>query len=150
MAALTEQDWQIQLFIYNFFVENERPPTYQEAAAAFGLGDEDGRETYQRLNDFHTIFLDPGTSNIRIANPLSAIPTNYLVKINGKRLWANCAWDSLGIPAMLGADATIEATLPLSGERVTYAVRDGALIADGGLVHFPLPFTQWYDDLIYT
>jgi len=150
MAALTEQDWQIQLFIYNFFVENERPPTYQEAAAAFGLGDEDGRETYQRLNDFHTIFLDPGTSNIRIANPLSAIPTNYLVKINGKRLWANCAWDSLGIPAMLGADATIEATLPLSGERVTYAVRDGALIADGGLVHFPLPFTQWYDDVIYT
>ncbi len=149
-SSLSEQDWQVRLFVYTFFVENERPPTYLETAEHFKLNPEEAREIYHRLHDFHTLFLDPGTDSIRIANPLSAIPTNYLVRINGKKLWANCAWDSLGIPAMLKTDATIVATNSLSQETVTYSIQAGELVCEGGLVHFPLPFTRWYDDLIET
>jgi hypothetical protein len=149
-SSLSEQDWQVRLFVYSFFVENERPPTYLEAAENFKLSAEEARETYHRLHDFHTLFLEPGTDSIRIANPLSAIPTNYLVHIKGKKLWANCAWDSLGIPAMLNTDGEIVATNPLSHEAVTYSIQAGELISDNGLVHFPLPFTRWYDDLIET
>jgi hypothetical protein len=85
-----------------------------------------------------------------MANPLSAVATGFRVHVNGKCLWANCAWDSLGIPAMLHADATIEASLKPSGERVTYAVEGGTLHAPYALIHFPLPFARWYDDLIDT
>jgi hypothetical protein len=85
-----------------------------------------------------------------MANPLSAVPTPYCVVANGQALWANCAWDSLGIPAMLHADAQIEAAFAGTGAAASYAVRAGALQADGGIVHFALPFRRWYDDLIHT
>ena len=150
-VELTEQDWQIRLFVYTFFVDQERPPLYQEVARQFAISDEAARDAYHRLNERHAIFLDPGTDVILMAHPLSAIPTGYRVTIQDKQLWANCAWDSLGIPAMLGQDAQIEATHPQSGERITYAVQNAQLIgADVGVVHFLKPFRHWYDDLVDT
>ena len=77
-----------------------------------------------------------------MANPLSAVPTPYRVYVDGRRLWANCAWDSLGIPAMLHADARIEAVSALSRDVMTYAIGAGTLQAAAGVVHFPLPFGQ--------
>jgi hypothetical protein len=153
MAAttLSEQDWQIRLHVYRFFVEQARPPTYSETAEHFGIAPEDGRAAYHRLNDAHAFFLNPGTDEIRMANPLSAVPTPYHVRASGVDLYANCAWDSLGIPAMLDVDARIEAAHPGSAEPVRYAVESGKLNApDGLLVHFPIPFRHWYDDLIHT
>lgn len=150
-TVLGEMDWQIRLHVYRLFVERGRPPTYAETAGQFGIGGEDASASYQRLNDAHAVFLNPGTAEIRMANPLSAVPTPYRVHANGVDLYANCAWDSLGIPAMLDADARIEATVPGSTERVRYAVESGTLSApDGLIVHFPIPFRRWYDDLIHT
>ncbi len=147
---LSDQDWQIRLFVYTHFIDHTLPPTVNDTAAHFGLSDAEARTAYHRLHDHHTLFLDPGTDAIRMANPLSAVPTDYRVSVEGKHYWANCAWDSLGIPAMLGKDATIEAKLRLTGEIIHYRVEGGQLRAQGGLVHFPLPFAQWYDDLIDT
>src|SRR5438309_560921 len=107
MPMLNDQDWRIRLYIYQYFVEYEHPPTHIEVARKFGVSDEEARQAYHRLHDHHTLLLDPGTDNVRMAWPLSAASTDYLVWISGRRLWANCAWDSLGIPAMLHADATI-------------------------------------------
>jgi hypothetical protein len=148
--APSERDWDIRLHIYRVFVEQGRPPTCAETAGHFGIADDEARAAYHRLHDAHALFLEPGTDDIRIANPLSAVPTAYQVHVNDRMLYANCAWDSLGIPAMLRADAVIDATDTLSGDPVRYRVEAGRLIADGGLVHFPLPFRRWYDDLIHT
>lgn len=149
-APLRERDWQIRLFIYRFFVEHTRPPTTRETAARFDMAESDARAAYQRLHDAHTLFLQPGTSEVRMANPLSAVETAYRVTVNGRTLFANCAWDSLGIPAMLGADATIETVYTGTDIPARYAIVDGALHGDDGLVHFPLPFRRWYDDLVHT
>ena len=152
-ASLSERDWQLRLYIYQFLVEHTRPPTASESAGAFGMSEDDAREAYQRLHDAHTLFLEPGTSDVRMANPLSAIATPYRVTVNGRTLFANCAWDSLGIPAMLSADATIEAVYAGpdgSDTPAHYAIVDGALRGDDGIIHFPLPFRRWYDDLIHT
>ncbi len=116
----------------------------------FGISDEEARQAYHRLHDHHTILLEPGADTVRMAWPLSAFPTDYRVTVNGRRLWANCAWDSLGIPAMLHTDATIEAKYALSGEPVSYRVESGSLVAPDSIVHFSLPFRQWYDDVIHT
>lgn len=148
MASLTQQDWDIRLHIYQHFVEHGTPPGLSETARHFAIPDEAARQAYHRLNAGHAIFLDPGMDNIRMANPLSAVPTPYQVEIIGKHLYANCAWDSLGIPAMLKADARIQATLPSSSETISYAITAGELMAAPELVaHFPLPFRRWYDDL---
>lgn len=151
-AVVTEQDWQVRLHVYRFFVEHGRPPSTAEAAPAFDMSEEEMRAAYQHLHDGHALFLEPGTRDIRMANPLSAIPTPYRVRVNGRTLHANCAWDSLGIPAMLHADAEIDSVYTTAGgnEPARYAILDGELTGDDGLVHFPLPFRHWYDDLIHT
>lgn len=148
--SLSEQDWRIRLAAYRAFVDHGRPPDYAEVAREFAIPAEDARQAFRRLHNHHALFLDPGADTIRMANPLSAVPTAYRVSVDGKRLWANCAWDSLGIPAMLHADARIEAVFADSGATTTYAIESGQLTAHGGVVHFPLPFRRWYDDLIHT
>jgi hypothetical protein len=148
--TLTEQDWQIRLAIYRFFVEHERPPSVAESATALGLDAGMVRSAYHRLHRGHAILLDAGTDDVRMANPLSAVQTPYRVQINQRTLFANCAWDSLGIPAMLASDARVEATID-DGVPLSYAIQDGELRADDRfVVHFPLPFRVWYDDLVHT
>ncbi len=153
-SGVSKQDWEIRLHIYRHFVAHERPPTYHDTARAFAMPAGDIRAAYHRLDAAHALFLDPGSDVIRMAHPLSAIATPYRVHIDGRRLYANCVWDTLGIPAMLHADARIEATFAHSGEPVRYAVVDGHLMAGaeltGGVVHYALPFRHWYDDLIHT
>jgi len=149
-VTLSEQDWQVRLFIYQFFVEQERPPTSEETSQKFGIPLEAAQSSYHRLNERHQIFLDPGTDSVRMANPLSAVPTRYQLQINGRQLWANCAWDALGIPAMLNADAEIEARDLFSNEPIHYQISDGKLISQPYYIHFPLPVRHWYDDLIHT
>jgi hypothetical protein len=149
--TLSEQDWQIRIFIYEFFVENARPPSSTETSEQFAISVDDTLGAYQRLHNAHHIFFGPETNKIRMAHPLSAVGTDYRVKVKGKWLNANCAWDTLGIAAMLGQDAEIEATLPVVREIITYQVKSGELIADDNLlVHFALPVRQWYEDLQHT
>jgi hypothetical protein len=148
---LTDQDWHIRLSIYRQFVDRGRPPTAAEIASEFRLGHDMARQAYHRLHRGHAIFLEPGTDEVRMANPLSAVPTPYMVRVNGRTLYANCAWDALGIPAMLAADALVEAQTDPRGEPVSYSIEGGELRADDRLiVHFPLPFRVWYDDLVHT
>jgi hypothetical protein len=148
---LTEQEWQIRSHLFAFMLEHTRPPTYQETARYFGLSEADARLAYQRLDADHRIFLDPGTDAIRMLHPFSAVPTPYRVTARGRQYWANCAWDALGIPAALHEDAQVEAILPATGERIRFGVQHGQLVGeDVGVVHFPKPFRQWYDDLIDT
>jgi len=51
---------------------------------------------------------------------------------------------------MLYTDATIDAVYAGINEPARYAIVRGELEGDSGVVHFPLPFRQWYDDLIHT
>lgn len=148
---LTEQDWQIRSHLFAFLLANTRPPTYQETAQHFHLSDAEAQQAYRRLDANHRIFLDPGTDLIRMLHPFSAVPTDYQVTTGGRHYWANCAWDALGIPAALHADAQIEAVIPPRREHVVFGVRQGQLVGgDVGVIHFLLPFRQWYDDLVDT
>jgi len=148
---LTPQDWDIRLYIYDVLVTTGKAPSYQATAQQFAIDAEEARLAYHRLNAGHALFLRPDSDEIMMAHPLSAIETDYQVQVDEVTVYANCAWDSLGIPAMLGKDAHITVTHPISREIITYDVIDGNLHTDdGGYVHFLLPFTQWYDDLIDT
>jgi hypothetical protein len=147
---LRDLDLAIRHFVYHHFALETRPPSVVETAEAFGLAEEQARAAYERLDHNHFFFLDPGTTNIRMANPFSAIPAQFTVRVGQKSYWANCAWDMLGIPAALQEDATITAEYEDTLETVVMEVKDGQVVHGGGLVHFPLPARQWYDDLILT
>lgn len=77
--------------------------------------------------------------------------TPFRVHANGRAYFANCAWDALGIPAALHADATIEAACAESNDPLPLAVDAGTVVTPATAVaHFLVPFRRWYDDMIFT
>ena len=151
IKGIEDLDWAVRAFVYAYIADHERPPTSDDAASALGLTTDRARLSFRRLNQRHALFLEPGTLTIRMAHPFSGVPTPFLVRANGHSYWANCAWDMLGIPAALHADAEIEASYTNAQDaRVTLRITNSQLDPQEGLVHFPLPFRHWYDDLVRT
>ena len=142
--------WQVRHFVYNHFADTTRPPNVDETAAHFNISTEEAGEYYRELDNRHAFFLDPGTLNIRMAWPFSAIPTDFKVHANGKTYYANCAWDMLGIPALLKCDAVMDAKFTESNEPIQLEVKDGKITNSELLIHFPVAFSHWYDDLVFT
>ena len=155
--------WQVRAFIYKYFADTTLPPSIEETAQHFNIIIKEAGTLYRELHNRHALFLEPETLTIRMANPFSGIPTDFKVHLNSKTYYANCAWDMLGIPAVLHSDAVIEAICTESNDSVQLEIRDAkiaqaavpceASLWDGGnglLVHFPLPFARWYDDLTFT
>ena len=142
--------WDIRAFVYRHFADTTRAPSVDESAAAFALTHEQAASAYEALHHHHAFFLDPGSHDILMANPFSGVETPFHVHANGKTYFANCAWDSLGIPAALHCDADVEAACAQSGQAVTLQVRDGRVSESNVLVHFLVPFERWYDDLVFT
>jgi hypothetical protein len=142
--------WQIRHFVYQHFADTTLPPSVEDTAAHFNISIEEASEYYKELNNRHAFFLDPETLNVRMAWPFSSVPTDFKVHANGKTYYANCAWDMLGIPAALNCDAVIDAKFTESYETVQLEIKDGKVTNSELLIHFPLPFSRWYDDLTFT
>lgn len=142
--------WTVRAFVYQHFVTTTRPPTVDETAVQFHLSLNQAATLYQELHQRHALFLEPGTTAIRMANPFSALPTPFRVYAQGKIYWANCAWDALGIPAALHAEATIETRCAESGQPITIEVRNSRVVDHDEVIRFLVPFRHWYDDLIFT
>jgi Alkylmercury lyase len=142
--------WAMRAFVYRYFAETTHPPHVDESAAHFALSHEEAVSAYQQLHRRHVLYLQPGTQEILMANPFSGAETPFKVRANGKTYFANCAWDSLGIPAALQADAEIEAACAQSGEPIHLRVTGAQVHGAGALVHFLVPFREWYNDLVST
>ena len=142
--------WQIRYFVYAHFADTTYAPSVDVTAAHFNISTEEASEYYKELHNRHAFFLEPETLTIRMANPFSGIPTDFKVHANGKTYYANCAWDMLGIPAALHMDAVIEAKCTESNETVQLEIQNGQITNNHLLVHFPLPLSRWYDDLVFT
>ncbi|HEY1389180.1 MAG TPA: organomercurial lyase [Ktedonobacterales bacterium] len=155
LERIDDPDWAVRTAVYAFIAEQTWPPTVDETAAILGVARERAALAYRRLNQRHALFLEPGTLSIRMAHPFSGILTTFKVRANGRAYWANCAWDMLGVPAALNADAEIDAYYAdAANTPVTLSVRGGHVYSHDddteGIIHFPLPFQHWYDDLVRT
>ena len=107
-------------------------------------------ESFARLGASRAIVLEPDDpSRVRMANPFSAIPTPFAVTAAGRDWWGNCIWDSLGIAACLGTDATIRCSCGDCDQAMRVDIRDGR-VEGSGLIHFGVPARHWWDDIIYT
>ena len=142
--------WDIRHFVYQHFAETTRPPSMEDVADHFALTHEKATSTYEELHQRHALFLTPGTHDILMANPFSSVETPFRVHANGKTYFANCAWDSLGIPAALHTDAQVDAFCAQSGEAIHIQVTDHQVQHVDAIIHFLLPFREWYNDLVYT
>lgn len=108
------------------------------------------RAGWQRLHDAHALVLDVETREIRMANPFSAVPTQFRVEAGGRGWFGNCAWDAFGICAALGVDGRIETVCADCDEPIEVRVRDGRPDDETLVFHCLVPAAQWWDDIVFT
>jgi hypothetical protein len=140
-------DARVRSAVYERFVVSGLALTRGELAAQLAVPREDISAAYQRLAAQRALVLDPRSHEIAMAIPFSATPTPILVRSGERQWWANCAWDGLGIPAMLGCDAAVETVCPASGAPIVVRVRDGEPSQADCVLHFAVPLRQWWADI---
>jgi hypothetical protein len=83
------RDADVRHFIYTRFAVSARPPGSGEIAEHFSGSIAQIEKSLTRLADAHQIVLAPGSHAIWMAHPFSAIPTNYITEVGGKKYWGN-------------------------------------------------------------
>jgi hypothetical protein len=147
---MDERDLELRNLTYRLLVELGRAPRAAEVADAAGLSRSEVAAAWRRLHDVHALVLDPGTGEIWMANPFSAVPTPYVVEAGGRSWYGNCAWDAFGICAALHVDGRIDTDCPDCGEPIAVEVR-GERPSDESLVfHCLVPAAHWWDDVEFT
>jgi hypothetical protein len=142
-------DSRLRLFVYRQLIAQGRCPTVSEMARSLGLTTRSVRASLARLSESHAFMTQDNGELWRIA-PFSAIPTPFPVRI-GKRSWyGNCIWDALGIPAMLGKDAEIDAACGCCNYPMPLIIRSGKLLPADGIIHIAVPARDWYKDVVFT
>jgi hypothetical protein len=150
-SDLAAVDRDIRWHVYGTLRDAGRAPTDDETAAALGLTLDEVAASYRRLHEAHVLVLYPDSTTIRMALPFAAAPSPFEVTIDDRRWWANCAWDGYGVVAALGADhGSIRTTCPDCEAAITLEVANGEVVATDGLVHFLVPATRWWDDVVFT
>jgi len=143
--------WSIRTFIYEHFVATTEAPTVLIIADRFALTVDEATAVLTALHEQHALFLEAERPVIRIANPFSAVPTDFVTEVAGKRYWANCAWDSLGIIVATGArSASVDAHCTGDDQPLRVVVANGEVVDNGALAHVLVPFRHWYDDMVFT
>ena len=101
--------------VYRHFADTGRRPSPEEIAKRAGSDRADVLETYARLRAQRVLALEADGANIRMAPPFSGVPTQHVAEVDGKRYFANCAWDALGVVAALQRPGVVHSRCEQSG-----------------------------------
>jgi hypothetical protein len=143
-------DIELRNTTYRLFVEEGRAPTADEVGAAAGATVDEVQRGWRRLHEAHALVLNAAGTELRMANPFSAVPSAYRVEAGGRWWYANCAWDAFGVCAALQADGRIETSCPDCGEPIEVGVRDQRPDDESLLFHCLVPAEQWWEDIVFT
>ena len=105
------------------FLDTGAPPTerwVRQAAAGRGL-DASALDQLDAADAVHVV-----NGVVAVAYPFSGTPTPHRAWLDGlPAVWAMCAIDALGLPAMAGRDGRITSADPADGTPIEVTVRDG-------------------------
>jgi len=147
--ALDRFDAQVRLFVYHHIIRFRKSTVVAEIAEGLACSTKQVRGSLERLSGSHAFVLQENGELWRAA-PFSCIPTAFPVKIGKSSWFGNCIWDALGIPAMLGQDARIEASCGCCNYEMPVEVKGGKLRSGKGLIHIAVPAKEWYKDVVFT
>ena len=125
MSPTPVADNDVRLHILRELIASGAAPTVRDTGAALGLSESDAVAAYERLAANRVIVLKPGTRDVLMAAPLSAVPTPHVVRM-ADGLCADCE----------------------SPHRLT--VRNGALATSDAVVHFAVPAARWWENIVFT
>ena len=147
---ISSNDQKVRLSIYEHIVETGIAPTTDNLAGHLGVSREELDSSLLRLTSNRALVLFPNTNEIWMAHPFSAVPTPYPVETKRITYYANCAWDALGIPALLKVDSLTETTCVDCQESLTIGVAGNKLIDFDYVIHFAIPPRHFWDDVGFT
>jgi hypothetical protein len=140
----------VKLNIYETIALTANPPSVEQVAAATAISETEVEGSFQSLSRKRLLVLEPGTVRIRMAPPFSGVETQFRVAVGSKTYYANCAWDAFGIAAALHKDADVYASCGDCRTPMLLQVRGGSPIQQECVIHFAVPASHWWDDIIYT
>ena len=143
-------DRTVRLHVFGEAAATARVPQAAEIAAALGRSQPEVEASLLRLAASRVLILAPNSTTIWAPNPFCAVPSDYRVEAPGRTYWGICIWDALGIPAALGADATVRARCNDGDDELVLEVRGGALVRSEGIVHFGVPAVRWWTNIGFT
>ena len=145
-----EPTLRIRTAIYDVFSREARRPEPEEIAAAVDRPVSEVLEAYRELRANRVLVLEPDGRSIRMAPPFSGVPTQHVATVDGKRYFANCAWDVFGIVAALKKAGSIRSRCEQSGDRLDLDVTAAGPAPSDYWFHCPVPAAQWWDDIVFT
>ena len=143
-------DTQTKLAIYRHFADTGQPPSPEAIAERVGSDPGSVREAYARLRAQRVLVLEQDGVSIRMAPPFSGVPTQHVVIVDNKKYFANCAWDSFGIPAALQRPAQVHSRCEQSGDPLNLEIGSQGPPACEWLFHCLVPAAKWWDDIVFT
>jgi hypothetical protein len=146
----SECDWSVRSEIYRVFAETGSSPSFEQIAEALDASPAQIASSVSTLYDAHEIAPSADGSAVWMANPFSATETEYPVETPNMTCYANCAWDALGVPAILGTDGWTRTRCQQSGVPMEFGVRDGQLAGDDGVIHLVTPPRDAWIDIGFT
>jgi hypothetical protein len=101
-------------------------PAVPELAARLGTSPEEVRESLRTLAAADYLAVD-ASGRVACLYPFSATPTTHAALAEGRRRFAMCAIDALGVPAMLGRELDPEGRCAVCDMSIALRERPGAV-----------------------
>ena len=148
---MTAEQARIRAAVYDHLIRTGAAPYPATLATDLNLDEITVVEALRALEDARTLVLGSDRDAIWMAHPFSAVPTPYPVRTaDGREYWGNCAWDALGVLALLGIDGSSASACADCDDPMTIEVKDGSLVSDDAVVHFLVPPRRFWDDVGFT
>jgi len=143
-------DVAVKLAIYHHFAETGARPTPADIGARIGSTKSEALAAYSRLRAKRVLVLESDGMSILMAPPFSGVPTQHVVDVDGVTYFANCAWDSLGIPAALRKSAVVHSRCEQSKAPLDMTIGSDGPELNDWLFHCSVPAARWWDDIVFT
>ena len=143
-------DLELRSAVYRHFADTARAPALDDISRAMRVPPDDVKAAYARLFAKRMLVPMPDGESIRMAPPFSGVPTQHRVRANGKEYFANCAWDSFGIPAALHADAEVLSRCEQTHEPLHVRLGPEGPPPSTWWFHVAVPAVHWWRDIVYT
>jgi hypothetical protein len=142
----------LRVYVYDHILKRGLPPTSQEIGDHFRTSKASVLDLLRNAGAGKTLLPHPRTGEIWMAGPFASEETDFVVRGSTQRWFGNCAWDMLGIAAIVAEPVAITTHCPDCAEPFQVAARaPDTITADPGLVvHVLVPARQWYDDVGFT
>ncbi len=144
-------DWLVRAQVYAGFARDGRCPTLDDLTALTDASASRVRASLLTLHAAHQLAVSEDGGSVLMAHPFSARPTAYPVQTRDFTCYANCAWDALAVPVVLGKDGWTSTSCAATGTPLQFGVKDGTVEGDtDAVIHFLTPLRHAWDDIGFT